>query len=148
MHVVPTVGNGIRAKTECPAVTSGGVKLAIRQFFRLDVLSFLALAIAVGGWGYGYKLSRYLDHSDVSRASATRMLAEHRDDGFKTLAHHDTRIDKPLESHHFLAPIPRLPQFYFSRDLVVAPAAPVRKAHFVSPLGSFRAPPAPKSLQA
>ena len=148
MHVLPTVGKRFRAMKECPAVTSGDVRLAIRQFFRPQVLSFLALAIAVGGWGYGYKLSRYLHSPDVSKASATRMLVEHRDDGFKTLPHHNTRIDKPLESHHFLASIPRLPQFYFSRDLVVAPAAPVRMSDCLSPLNSFRAPPTSKSFLA
>ena len=148
MHVLPTVGRDPRAKGECPEVTSGEVKLAIRQFFQPYVLSFLALAIAVGGWGYGYKLSRYLGHSDVSRASATRMLAEHRDDGFKTPSHHSAGTDKPLDSQVFLASIPRLPHFYFSRDLVVAPAAPVRISDRVSPLYSFRAPPASRSLLA
>lgn len=148
MHVLPTVGKSFRAKKECPALTSGDVKWAIRQFFRPHVLSFLALAIAVGGWGYGYKLSRYLDRPDVSKASATRMLVEHRDDGFKTLSHHSAGTDKPLDSQVFLASIPRLPHLYFSRDLVVAPAAPVRISDRVSPLYSFRAPPASRSLLA
>jgi hypothetical protein len=124
------------------------VKLAIRQLFRPHVLSLLALAIAVGGWGYGYKLSRFLDHPDVSKASATRMLPDHRDDGFKPLPQHKTLIDKPLDSRDFLTSNPRLPHFYFSRDLVVAPAAPVRMSDCVSPLNSFRAPPASRSLLA
>lgn len=129
-------------------MTNDGVKLAIRQFFQPCVLSFLALAIAVGGWGYGYKLSRYLVHSDVSRASATRMLVEHRDDGFQLLSHDNILIDKPLDSHDFFGSIPRLPQFYFSRDLVLAPDAPVRITDIISPLVSFRAPPASRSLLA
>jgi hypothetical protein len=148
LHVITTIGKHLRANDGGPRVTSGDVKLAIRQFFRPHVLSLLALAIAVGGWGYGYKLSRYLDHPDVSKASATRMLPDHRDDGFRPLPQHKTRIDKPLDSQGFLASTPRLPQFYFSRDLVVAPAAPVRITLFVSPLSSFRAPPASKSLLA
>ena len=54
--------------------------VAVRQFFRPYVLAFLALAIAVGGNGYGYKLSQYFQHSEVSKASATRMWVDHRDD--------------------------------------------------------------------
>ncbi len=56
------------------------VDVAVRQFFRPYVLVFLALAMAVGGNGYGNKLAQYFHHSEVSKASATRMWVDHRDD--------------------------------------------------------------------
>ena len=65
--------------------------IAVRQFFRPYVLAFLALAIAVGANGYGYKLAQYFHHSEVSKASATRMWVDHRDDSSVTVAHQQTR---------------------------------------------------------
>ncbi len=72
-------------RQELVAAHDGGESVAVRQFFRPYVLAFLALAIAVGGNGYGYKLAQYFQHSEASKASATRMWVDHRDDSSITV---------------------------------------------------------------
>jgi hypothetical protein len=114
--------------------------MAVRQFFRPWVLAFLALALVVGGWGYGYKLSQYLHHSDVSKASATRMWVDHRDDSFEVRAHHQQHNPHKFRSSQFSgAGLPRLP--HLSRELVFAAPIQSRILTFVSPLHPLRAPP-------
>jgi hypothetical protein len=113
--------------------------MALRQFFKPCVLAFLALAVAVGGWGYGYKLSQYLTHSDLSRASSTRLWVEHRDDASDIRAHQQHSPDKiqaPLFAGLSTPPVPHL-----SRELVFAEPTQSRILTFVSPLHPLRAPP-------
>ena len=113
--------------------------MALRQFFRPCVLAFLALAVAVGGWGYGYKLSQYLTHSDLSRASSTRLWVEHRDDGSEVRAHQQHSPDKLQCSQFSGISSPRVP--HLSRELVFAEPTESRILTFVSPLHPLRAPP-------
>jgi hypothetical protein len=112
--------------------------LAVRQFFHPYVLAFLALALAVGGWSYGYKLSRYLHHQGVTKASATRMWVEHRDDSKLSVAHQSPThpIPASLLTVQCSPPLPR-----FSRNTAVTiPTS--RRVHFkVAALIPFRAPP-------
>lgn len=115
------------------------VKLAIRQLFRPYVLAFLALAVAVGGWSYGYKLSQYLHHSAVSRASATRMWVEHRDDSTLVPVPHRQPQQSPDSTLAALS-TPLLPRL--SRDHAVTTPAPMRAAFILTALIPFRAPPA------
>ena len=56
------------------------LKLAILQFLQPGVLPVLALALFVGGWSYGKKLSHYLHNTDVTKASTTRMWLDQRND--------------------------------------------------------------------
>ena len=112
---------------------------AVRQFFRPCVLAFFALAVAVGSWGYGYKLLRYLAHSDVSRASTTRMWVEHRDDASELRAHQPHSPHK-LQSPRFSGVVaPQIP--HLSREVVLAEPKQSRILTFVSPLHPLRAPP-------
>jgi hypothetical protein len=113
--------------------------LAVRQFFRPYVLAFLALAIAVGGNGYGYKLAQYFQHSEVSKASATRMWVDHRDDSSITVAHQQTRPQRISALELFLVFAPQVPRL--SRDHAVTTPAPVRVAAVISSHIPFRAPP-------
>lgn len=112
--------------------------MALRQFFRPCVLAFLALALAVGGWGYGYKLSQYLHHSDVSKASATRMWVEHRDDSLELPDHHRQQHEI-LSPQFFCVTVPTLAPR--SRSLVFALPVQSHTLTFVSPLHPLRAPP-------
>jgi len=113
--------------------------LAVRQFFRPCVLAFLALAVTVGGWSYGYKLSQYLQHSDVSRASHTRMWVEHRDDSVDVQPHQQNgehKLQNLLCAADGFGQLPHL-----SRKLVYADPLKSRILTFVSPLHPLRAPP-------
>jgi hypothetical protein len=111
----------------------------LKQLFHPYVLAFLALAFAVGGSSYGYKLSQYFEHSGVSKASLTRMWVDHRDDSVAVQAQHQVRPRRipGLELFAFSAPkVPRL-----SRDHVVITPAPARVALVISSHIPFRAPP-------
>jgi hypothetical protein len=118
--------------------------MAVRQFFRPHVLAFLALAVTVGGWCYGYKLSQYLPHSDITKASHTRVWAGQRDDSSKLQSH--LQIDTHKLHNSSLAEIGflRLPGT-FRKPAFADPARP-RILTFVSPLHPLRAPPTPSFL--
>lgn len=115
------------------------VDVAVRQFFRPYVLTLLALAVAFGGWSYGYALCRYLSHSEVTRASLTRAWVEHRE-GLSV-----------VDSHQLIPP-PRLVELalacgldlhvaHRTPELVLDQPAPARAAYLFSSLIPFRAPP-------
>ena len=122
------------ARAETPPLSR-----AVRQFFRPCVLAFLALAVTVGGWGYGSKLSQYLRHSDFSKPYATRMWVEHRDDSFAVPARDQHQPHKLLASQFCAPSILLLPRF--SRERVFAVPVPSRTLTLVSPLHPLRAPP-------
>jgi len=102
------------------------------------------MALIVGGWSYGLKLSHYFHHTDVTKASTTRMWLDHRND--VTVAQSPER---QIE-HKLLTPqlcvfaVPRVP--HFSRLQLVADPAPAHIVEFVSPLHPLRAPPISSSL--
>ena len=121
------------------------LKLAILQFFEPGVLPVLALALMVGGWSYGKKLSHYFHNTHVTKASTTRMWLDHRNDAATApVAIHQVE-------HKFLTPqlsiisVPESP--HFSRQQLVAEPAAAGTTEFVSPLHPLRAPPI-SSLQA
>lgn len=113
-------------------------KLAILQFFEPGVLPVLALALMVGGWSYGKKLSHYFHNTDVTKASTTRMWLDHRNEATAApFSHHQVE-------HKFLAPqlclfaVPPLPPL--SRQPILAHPAPAHSTEFIS-LHPLRAPP-------
>ena len=115
------------------------VKLAILQFLEPGVLPVLALVLVVSGWSYGHKLSHYLHHTGLTKASTTRMWLDHRNDAATApVAIHQVE-------HKFLTPqlsiisTPELP--HFSRQQLVAEPAAAHTTEFVSPLHPLRAPP-------
>ena len=116
-----------------------GLKMAIRQLFRPYVLAFLALALAVGGWSYGYKLSQYLHHPEVSKASATRMWVDHRDDATRAPAQGQSQPRQIPGSALVALFSPLLPRL--SRDHALTTPAPTRVAFILAALIPFRAPP-------
>jgi hypothetical protein len=93
------------------------LKLAIIQFLEPGVLPVLALALIVGGWSYGLKLSHYFHHTDVTKASTTRMWLDHRNEAAVAPA-----ADHQVE-HNFLTPqlntvaVPHLP--HLSRQQLI-----------------------------
>ncbi|HMG86484.1 MAG TPA: hypothetical protein VK574_12090 [Terracidiphilus sp.] len=119
---------------------------AVRQFFRPYVLAFLALAIAVGGNGYGYKLAQYFHHPEVSKASATRMWVDHRDDSSITVSHQQTRPQRISSFELFLVFAPQIPRL--TRDHALTTPAPARAAFVISSHIPFRAPPQIQSSMA
>lgn len=127
-----------------PTAKPSALKLAILQFLQPRVLPVLALALLAGGWSYGLKLSHYFHHTDVTKASTTRMWLDHRND--VTVAQSPER----QVEHKFLGPqlcvlaVPHLQ--HFSRlQLVPVPVAALT-IEFVSPLHPLRAPPLSSSL--
>jgi hypothetical protein len=116
-----------------------GIPVAVRQFFQPCVLAFFALAIAISANGYGYKLSQYLHHAQVSKASGTRMWVEHRDDSSSAVSKLHTKPQKIFGSALLAFSVPQLPRL--SRDHVVITPAPTRVAFVISSHIPFRAPP-------
>jgi hypothetical protein len=115
------------------------VDVAVRQFFRPYVLRLVALVIIVGGWSYGYKLSQYLQHPEVSRASVTRILVEHRDDSVAVSSDHRIPSGKLQGLALLTDAAPRLSHQF--RDQILSETAPAREAFIFSSLIPFRAPP-------
>ncbi len=115
------------------------VKVAVRQFFQPYVLAFVALALAVGGWGYGYKLSQYLHLSEVSKPSATRMWVDHRDQTSAVPVPQHIKPQRILGLALFALASPQLPRLW--RDHVVSTPAPARVMLIISSHIPFRAPP-------
>jgi hypothetical protein len=123
-----------------------GIQAAIRQFFHPYVLAFLALALVVGAYGYGYKLSQYSHHSGVSKASPTHVWVDHRDETVGVQALHHAAPQDLSDFAVFAAFVPPVPRL--SRDHVVITPAPARVAVFISSNIPFRAPPSLHSSQA
>lgn len=129
---------------ESVADSGSKVDVAVRQFFRPYVLRLFALAVIVGGWSYGYKLSQYLQHPEVSRASVTRILVEHRNDSVVVSSDQQVPPGK-LQGMALLADAaPRVSHQFC--DLVLSESAPAREAFTFSSLIPFRAPPTNSSL--
>lgn len=116
------------------------VDLAVRQFFRPYVLAFLSLAVIFGGWSYGYKLSQYLEHPEVTRASLTRAWIDHREDSFVAVSNQRVFPHKTLEVGPFGSAALRISER--TPDLPVEELAPAREALLCFSLVPFRAPPA------
>jgi hypothetical protein len=115
------------------------VDIALKQFFRPYVLAFLALAFAVGCNGYGHKLASYFQHAELSKASATRMWVDHRDDSSVTVDHQQTRPQRISALQLFLVFMPQVPRL--SRDHVLTTPAPARVAVGIASHIPFRGPP-------
>lgn len=135
------VATGSLARIERGALAAHGseLQIAIRQFFHPYVLGFLALALAVGASGYGYKLSHYFQNAGVSKASPTRMWVDHRDQSLAVLAQHQIKPQQIPGLALFAAPAPQI--LRLSRDHVVITPAPARVAFLISSHIPFRAPP-------
>jgi hypothetical protein len=144
LHDQVSIATRPEARVKCPELVvahDSGINDALRQFFRPYVLAFLALAIAVGGNGYGYKLAQYLQHSEASKASATRMWVDHRDDSSSTASQQHARPQRVSSFELFAVFAPQqLPRL--SRDHAATTPAPVRVANIISSHIPFRAPPA------
>jgi hypothetical protein len=141
VHDELPIATGHQAQTQRSVSSIGsepGIPYAVRQFFQPCVLAFLALAI--GANGYGYKLSQYLPHPEVSRASGTRMWVEHRDDPSSVVAQFHTKPQRISGLALFALSAPRLPRL--SRDHALTSPPPPRIAFIVSSHIPFRAPPA------
>ena len=114
-------------------------KLAILQFFQPGVLSVLALALIVGGWSYGRKLSHYLHNPDLTRASTTRMWVDHRNDSIAAPVQHHQTPQRFLTPQLLVVAVPSVP--HFSRQQIISDPVQTHTAVFVSPLHPLRAPP-------
>lgn len=141
MHAEFPIATGPKAQMQREASTGheSGIPVAVRQFFQPCVLAVLALAVAIGANGYGYKLSQYLQHPQVSKATGTRMWVEHRDDSSSAVAQLHTKPQRISGFALFALSAPQLPRL--SRDHVVTTPAPARVTYIISSHIPFRAPP-------
>ena len=130
-------GRETRIEPSGMVVHDSEMSIAVRQFFQPYVLAFVALSIAVGGWSYGYKLSQYRQHSEVSKASATRMWVDHRNTSVAVPAQHHTKPQRIPGFALFALSAPQLPRP--SRDHAVTTPAPAGVTLLIS--SPFRAPP-------
>lgn len=71
----------IHSRTTSSAGGSTRLKCSFsRRFFRPWALGFIALAISVALWGYGYRISRYKPHPEPSsRTLLVKMWDKHQD---------------------------------------------------------------------
>ena len=138
MLVASPIANTQNADPSRSAAKPSALRLATLHFLDPGVLPVLAMALIVGGWSYGLKLSHYLN-TGLTRASTTRMWLDHRNDAATA------QIPQHRVEHKFLAPqlcvfgVPPLP--HLSRRQLLAEPAPMHTAEFVSPLHPLRAPP-------
>lgn len=118
-----------------------GWDAAVRQFFRPRVLILLTLAVVYAGFIYGYKLSQYQHHPEVTRASLTRAWVDHRDDSISLEPHQQVRPAKLLPLALLTVTIVALRVAHRTPDLILEQPAPAREAFLFSSLIPFRAPP-------
>jgi hypothetical protein len=121
------------------------LKLAILQFLEPGVLPVLAMALIVGGWSYGLKLSHYVHHSKVTKASTTRMWLDQRNEATAAAPVPQRQVE-----HKFVTPqlwVLSVPQQQpkLLHEEIIAESASVRINAFVSPLHLLRAPPLSRS---
>lgn len=120
-------------------VKLASLKLLVLHFLRPRVLPVLALALMAAGWSYGLKLSHYLRHTDVTKASSTRLWLDHRNEATVAADSRHQVQDKfhtpPLSGLGVRA----LPPTSWQQLLAVPAPAPT--ADFVLPLHPLRAPP-------
>ena len=116
---------------------------AMRQFFRPCVLAFFSLAVVYAGFSYGYKLSQYFQHSEVTRASLTRAWVDHRNDSIAIVPHGQEQVGpaKLLGLVLLSVAVVALRVSRRTPDLVLDQPAPAREAFLFSSLIPFRAPP-------
>jgi hypothetical protein len=133
-------------RTDSLVARGSKVDVAVRQFFRPYVLAFVALAVAVGGGSYGYKLTQYLQHSEVSRASYSRVWVDHRDDSKISPPEHHVLPDNLLALEPLIGPVPR--DARPSRELVLVESSPSNEAFIFSALIPLRSPPVTNPSQA
>jgi hypothetical protein len=120
------------------------LKLATLQFFQPGVLSVLALALIVGGWSYGRKLSHYLHNPDLTKASTTRMWVDHRNDSIAAPVLRHQTPHKFLTPQFLVVAVPAVP--HFTRQQIIAEPVQSHATLFISPLHPLRAPPVSSSL--
>lgn len=117
-------------------------EIAVRQFFRPQVLILLSLAAIWAGFIYGYKLSQYQQHPEVTRASLTRAWVDHRNDSIATGSHQPVRPATVLPLTLLTVTILALRVVaHRTPDLILEEPAPAREAFLFSSLIPFRAPP-------
>lgn len=116
------------------------VRVGLRHFFQPHVLAVMALALVVGGCGYGYKLSQYFQLSEGYKAAPTRMWVDHRDESHARPAQLHTKPQRIPGFALFALSVAQLPRL--SRDHVVITPAPARVALVIASHIPFRAPPA------
>ena len=122
--------------------------VAVQQFLRPQVLILLTLAIIWAGFIYGYKLSQYRPHPEVTKASLARAWVDHRNDSINIVSHHQVRPAKLLPLALLTATVVALRVARRTPDLVVDQPAPAREAFLFSSLIPFRAPPSTNPSQA
>lgn len=131
--------NAAAARSRPERATLYTLKSATLQFLQPGVLPVLALALIVGGWSYGLKLSHYFHHTDVTKASTTRMWLDHRNEATLAPAQIHQSPVKSLSQQLSVFAVPVLPHFT-SQPLLDEPVSS-RSFDFVSPLHPLRAPP-------
>ncbi len=142
MHEPPPITNAQRriqvppnsARAKLFALKSGAL-----QLFKPGVLPVLALALIVGGWSYGYKLSHYLPNSGLTKASTTRMWLDQRQSSIAAPVSHHQSPQKLLAVALCLFAVPPLP--HFAREHNLAEPLQPHAVEFVSTLHPLRAPP-------
>ena len=139
MPVTSPIASSQNADRSRSTAKLSALKLAILQFLEPGVLPVLALALFVGGWSYGKKLSHYFHNTDVTKASTTRMWLDHRNDTSVAPAQQHQSPQKFLTPQLSMFAVPPSPNF--SRESAIAESAPLHTVEFVSPLHPLRAPP-------
>jgi hypothetical protein len=125
---------------------TGKFEVAVRQFFQPRVLFLLSLAIIWAGFIYGYKLSQYQQHPEVTKASLARAWVDHRNDSIGSVPHQQIRPAKLLSL--VLVTSAALRISHRAPDFVLDQPAPAREAFLFSSLIPFRAPPSTTPSQA
>lgn len=114
-------------------------KFAPFRFLQPGVLPVLAMALIVGGWSYGLKLSHYLHNPDLTKASTTRMWVDQRNDLITVSVQREQNHQEFLAPQLWIMAVPSLP--HFGNGWPVAEPAQSHTTEFVSPLHPLRAPP-------
>lgn len=139
MHETFPIANAQNARKARSGSGIASLKLTPLRFLQPGVLPVIALALIVGCWSYGLKLSHYLHNSDVTRASTTRMWVDQRNDLIPVPVQHEQNPQESLAFQLCIFAVPCQP--HLSDEWALAEPALSHVAEFVSPLHPLRAPP-------
>jgi hypothetical protein len=119
---------------------------SLRQIMKPYTLGILGLAIAVGLWGFGYKLSLYHHEAPSSQIPVAKLWIDSRSASASAASGLEAQSHLISVSQAFSGPIQRFP--HLTRAAVgVLPACSPTMAYFDS-LIPFRSPPPPQFFSA
>ena len=125
----------------CPIRRGAGLSCCRGRVFRPWALGFVALAISIVLWGFGYRLSRYNPHPDVTTRVLTAKFWDKHQDAAQVTSAAAVSAQRHLLPELSAAPITAHQAHALELPVSCAPAECRQAPAFIFPLSPLRSPP-------